>query len=100
MHWYKKASPELEGRGIIIDESLEDKDVLKLFKVIGRKYITALEEHSNQVAFDAKDIDDLAKEVQKATKPAWYSALWNDEKAVIIFSDKLIDHKHPPGAAS
>lgn len=93
------ADRRLSGRGIIIREGLADKSVLSRFKILETNHLKSLDEHQMPVAFDPTQIDELAKALKAATKPAWYSALWNDEKAVIIFSDRIIHHRHPPGSA-
>ena len=88
----------LTGRGIIIKEALKTQSVLRYFTIIGTTRIQSLKETSIQVAFAEDHIDALATKLKSATKPSWYSALWNKKKSMIIYSDRILTHLHPKGS--
>ena len=88
----------MSGRGIVIKEGLTSQDVLNEFKILEVVNLKHLEEHSVQVAFEESRIDELAQKLKPVTKPAWYQALWNDEKVLIVFNDKIFSHRHPKGS--
>ena len=88
----------MTGRGIVIKEGLTSQDVLNEFKTLEVVNLKHIKQHSVQVAFEGHRIDELAQKLKKVTKPAWYQALWNDEKVLIVFNDKIFEHRHPKGS--
>jgi len=93
-------------KGIIIEESLEDKEVLKKVKIISTKIEKVIEKHQTpwisqwtlQTVEISKDhAEEVAREISQSLdqKHNWYADYKNDTHHYIIFRDKVfyIDRK-------
>ena len=87
-------------RGVIIEESLVNKDVLKKVKIISTKVEKVTDEHQtpwlSQWTLDTIEISDnqadsLADKLSKALDPkhGWYIDYRNDKYHYIIFKNKV-----------
>ena len=83
-------------KGIIEEESLNDKKILTEFEVV----LIHEEFHKNEEpeiwhAYDIKVPDNQSKKVilkiSKSLKKGWYSLFWNKEKVYVIFKEKIFE---------
>lgn len=92
--------------GIIIEESLENKDILKNIKILGTKIEKVVEKHKtpwikqwtlHTVKIPENQAKDIAEKISKAldSEHNWYADFKNDTHHYIIFRDKIfcIDQK-------
>ena len=92
--------------GVIIEESLENKDILKDVKILETKVEEVVEEHKtpwikqwtlHTVEIPENEVKDVAEKISKAldSKHNWYADFKNDTHHYIIFRDKVfyIDRK-------
>ncbi len=95
-------------KGVIIEESLENADVLKRVNIVSTKIEKVTERHDtpwlkqwtlHTVEIPAHDADeiaqDLSKVLDKEHNSEWYADFKNDEYHFIIFRDRVfkIDRK-------
>ncbi|MFH1170769.1 MAG: hypothetical protein V1704_04390 [Candidatus Vogelbacteria bacterium] len=87
-------------QGIIIEESLENKDILKDVKTLETKVEEVIEEHKtpwikqwtlHTVEIPENQIKDVAEKISKAldSEHDWYADFKNDTHHYIIFRDKI-----------
>jgi hypothetical protein len=94
--------------GVIIEESLENKDVLKDIKILSTKIEDVEETHHtpwltkwtlDTVEIPEKDAETVAKRLSKSLESghngSWYADYKNDQWHYIVFRDKIfkIDRK-------
>ncbi|MEK7078573.1 MAG: hypothetical protein AAB929_00735 [Patescibacteria group bacterium] len=94
--------------GVIIEESLENKDVLKKVKILSTKVEKVVKEHEtpwllqwtlHTVEISNKDAGKIAEEISRSLDHkhggSWYADFKNDTHHYIIFRDKIfyIDRK-------
>ena len=92
--------------GVIIEESLENKNILKDVKILETKVEEVVEEHKtpwikqwtlHTVEIPENQVASVAEKISKAldSKHDWYADLKNDNHHYIIFRDKVfyIDRK-------
>lgn len=86
--------------GVIIEESLENKDVLKKVKIVGTKVERVTEEHKtpwikqwtlHTVEIPENKADKIAEELSKSldSQHAWYADFKNDAWHYIVFRGKF-----------
>ncbi|OWK26922.1 MAG: hypothetical protein US76_02330 [Parcubacteria group bacterium GW2011_GWA2_38_13b] len=86
--------------GVIIEESLESKDILKDVKISDTKVEEVVEEHKtpwikqwtlHTVEIEENQADNVAEKISKAldSKHSWYADFKNDSFHYIIFRDKF-----------
>ncbi len=95
-------------QGVIIEESLENKEVLKKIKIISTKIEPTTEEHKTPwlpqwtlhtveiLEDEAKEIaEEISKSLDYSHNNSWYADYKNDTHHYIIFRDKIfyIDRK-------
>jgi len=93
-------------KGVIIEESLESKDILKEVKILETKVEEVVEEHKtpwikqwtlHTVEIPENQVASVAEKISKAldSKHDWYADFKNDTHHYIIFRDKVfyIDQK-------
>jgi len=95
-------------QGVIIEESLENKEVLKKIKIISTKIEPITEEHKTPwlsqwtlhtveiLEDEAKEIaEEISKSLDYSHNSSWYADYKNDTHHYIIFRDKIfyIDRK-------
>jgi len=89
-------------KGVIIEESLEDKDILKEVKILETKIEPVTKEHSSPwlkrwtlhtVEVPETQIAGIAEKIKRAIDSShsgsWYVDFKNNETHFIIFSDKI-----------
>ena len=89
-------------RGVIIEESLENKNVLKKVKILSTKIEKITKEHQtpwleqwtlHTVEIEEDQAQDIAKEISKSLdtkhKGSWYADYANDKYCYIIFPNKI-----------
>ncbi len=97
-------------KGIIIEESLENKDILQKIKIVKTNIEKVTEEHEtpwikqwtlHDVEISENEVDEIAEEISKCldSKDDWYSDFKNDHFHYIIFRNKIfkIDKLKPEG---
>ena len=86
--------------GVIIEESLESKDILKDVKISDTKVEEVVEEHKtpwikqwtlHTIEIEENQADNVAEKISKAldSKHSWYADFKNDSFHYIIFRDKF-----------
>jgi len=93
-------------KGVIIEESLENKDILKDVKILETKVEKVTEEHKtpwvkqwtlHTVEIPANQAKDVAEKISKVldSKDDWYADFKNESHHYIIFRNKVfyIDRK-------
>lgn len=95
--------------GVIIEESLENKEVLKKVKILSTKVEKVVKEHAtpwlsqwtlHTVEILEKDAGKIAKEISRSLDhkhgTSWYADFKNETHHYIIFPDKVffIDQKN------
>ena len=93
-------------KGVIIEESLESKDILKEVKILETKVEEVVEEHKtpwikqwtlHTVEIPENQVASVAEKISKAldSKHDWYADFKSDTHHYIIFRDKVfyIDQK-------
>jgi hypothetical protein len=85
--------------GVIIEESLRDKAVLELVKIISTKVEPITKEHKtpwlkqwtlHTVEIPEYNIDKIAEAISKALEPNyWYADFKNSDEHIIIFPNKI-----------
>ena len=73
-------------KGVIIEESLEDKSILKNFEIISQTVSENLGWHIDTVLVSESDFEKLAQIIKRGT---WYMHFWVKEKMVAIFYGKI-----------
>ena len=94
--------------GIIIEESLRDKNILKEMKILSTEVERVVGEHKtpwlkqwtmHSVEISESQADEVAKKISKAleTKHNWYADFKNDNTHYIIFRNKVfrVDRAKP-----
>ena len=94
--------------GVIIEESLGKKDVLKKVKILKTKIEKVIEKHKtpwikqwtlHTVEIPEDEVKDVAEKISKAldSKHNWYADFKNDEYHYIIFRDEIfkVDRSKP-----
>ena len=87
-------------KGVIIEESLEEKDVLKKVKILKTKVEKVTEEHKtpwikqwtlHTVEIPENQVDAVAKDLSKSldSKHEWYADFKNGKFHYIIFRNKV-----------
>jgi len=89
-------------QGVIIEESLENKEVLKKVKIVSTKVEKVTSEHQtpwlsrwtlHTVEISAKEAKKIAKAISKSLDRghggSWYADFKNDTHHYIIFRDKI-----------
>jgi len=89
----------MDYKGVIIGESLENKDVLRKIKIISTKIEKTTKKHKSQVKewtlhtieIPESEAEDIAKEISKdlESKAGWYADFKNDTRHYIIFRNKI-----------
>ena len=87
-------------KGVIIEESLEDKAILNKIDIISTEVKQATEKYKtpwvkqwtlHNVEIEAEDADNMALEISKAldSKHNWYADFKNKKVHYIVFRDKM-----------
>ena len=97
-----------EYKGVIIEESLEDKEVLKEVSILSTKVEPVTEKHKtpwlkhwtlHTVEIAEDRADEIAEKISKSldSKHAWYADFKNDKFHYIIFRNKVfkVDLNNP-----
>jgi len=95
-------------KGVIIEESLSDKSVLKEFKIINTETETVTDKHKTpwvskwtchrvEINDENIDIDSICNKLQNALdkEHEWYIELKNNRYEITIFNDNIIKRKLP-----
>jgi hypothetical protein len=93
-------------KGVIIEESLEDKSILDEIKILNTKVVKVTEKHKtpwlkqwtlHDVEIPVDEAEEIANKLSKALEPKlyWYADFKNSTHHYIIFRDKIfyIDRK-------
>jgi hypothetical protein len=93
-------------KGVIIEESLNDKSILKEFKIIKTDIEKVTDKHRtpwltkwtcHKVEVPDSDIDSVCSKIQKSMDKTheWYVDLKNKRFEITIFKDDIIKRKLP-----
>ncbi len=80
-------------KGVIIEESLDDKEILKLVKIVStRKSFLEAEKKKGKMKFHNIEVNDEKKiefviKAELAIKQGWYMHIVKDDSIVIILRD-------------
>jgi len=93
----------MKFKGLLLKESLQDLEVLKLIKIIKQeKWDIPKERLANfqpkiwtAITFegDIKDIKKISKKLSEAIKSKWYLNIGTPDKEIVIFHNKIFEHK-------
>ncbi len=88
-----------EWKGCIIEESLENKEVLKEIKIVNTEVAEVKDATLNQpriwhlcyVVVESERIDSVSQKINEALKSEqpWYVNFGTDEKEIVIFKNKI-----------
>jgi len=84
-------------KGVIIEESLEDKSLLKLARIVGTSSSTLeAEEEKGSLHFHKIEVDDAKKaefvdKAKRSIKNSWYIHICRGETMVVIFKGKSFE---------
>ena len=84
-------------KGVIIEESLEDKSLLNLARIVKTDTSTLeAEEEKGSLHFHKIEVDDAAKnefvdKAKRSIKNSWYIHICRNETMVVIFKDKSFE---------
>ena len=82
-------------KGVIIEESLEDKSLLSLVKIISSRQTTLENESERGVltfhSVELKDsnLDEFIETAQKSIKDSFYIHICKDSEMIVIFRNKV-----------
>jgi len=84
-------------QGVVLEESLEDKSLLELVKIVGTKK-EKLEEEDRVMTFHNVEVDDSKKQeyLDKAVhsiKQGFYLHLCKDGNMYVVFRDKIFNFR-------
>jgi len=90
----------MKYKGVIIEESLEKKDVLEKVKIINTRVEKVVERHQtpwveqwtlHDVEIEEDKAEEIAEEISKSldSEHAWYADYKNDNTHYIIFRNKI-----------
>jgi hypothetical protein len=93
-------------KGVVIEESLENKDVFRKVKILSTKVVKVVEKHKTpwlsqwtlhdvEIAEAAAIAEKISKSLDRNHGGSWYADFKNDTHHYIIFCDKIfyIDRK-------
>ncbi|MCW6159815.1 MAG: hypothetical protein LVQ95_01860 [Candidatus Micrarchaeales archaeon] len=96
----------MDFKGIIIEESLDEKSVLRGLRITKTEVEKVTEEFNtpwlerwtlHHVVVPEKDVERVVNEIRKAIslghKSAWFANLENNETSFIIFKDKVFKYR-------
>jgi len=84
-------------KGVIIEESLEDKGLLEMARIVKTDTSTLeAEEEKGSLHFHKIEVDDAAKnefvdKAKRSIKNSWYIHICRNETMVVIFKDKSFE---------
>jgi len=76
-------------KGIIIEESLEDKNLVKKMQILDTKIAGTWTIHT--ILISKSDIEGLASYIKQGP---WYAHFWHGNEVLAIFRDKIFKFKH------
>jgi len=74
--------------GVVVEEGLEDKEILKGLDIVSFKISERLKWHMHRVRVSREDIEKISK-VLKPEK--WYMHFWHGRDVVAVFKDKIFE---------
>ena len=77
--------PQAQYKGIIIEESLENRDILKDAKIIESRVSEDGEWHMHTVLVSPEYLEQLAQNLKEGT---WYAHFWNGRNVIAVFKGK------------
>ncbi len=90
-------------KGLLLKESLQNPEVLKLVKIIKQEKWDIPEKRLanfqpkiwTAVTFegDVKYIKEISKKLSEAIKPKWYLNIGTPDKEIVIFKNKIFEYK-------
>lgn len=84
-------------RGVIIEESLPDKSVLKRVRIVSTKVEKVTEKHKSSemqwilhtVEISEDKAGEITEQISRSIKDRWYADFKNDTRHYIIFRNKI-----------
>ncbi len=91
-------------KGVIIEESLENKDILKKVKIVSTKIEEVTDEHQtpwlsqwtlHTIEIEPEKVDEIARQISKNLEREhdWYADFNDGENFYVIFRDKIFTYK-------
>ena len=77
--------PQIKFKGIIIEESLENRDILKDAQIIESTVSEDGEWHMHTVLISPEHLEQLAQNLKDGT---WYAHFWNGRNVIVVFKGK------------
>ncbi len=88
-------------KGVIVEEGLKDKSILKDFRIVKQDIEKVTEKHRtpwisvwtvDKIEIDTEEIDLICEKIQKALDETheWYVELNSNKYNIIIFHDKIL----------
>ena len=89
----KKEIPSNVWQGVVLEESLEDKSMLRMVKIIGTD-VSRLEKENRIMTFHKVEVensikDDYIEKAQKNIKQGFYTHLCKDGEMTVVFKNKV-----------
>lgn len=92
-------------KGVIIEESLEDKEVLRSINIISTKIEEVTPEHKtpwlrkwtlHTVEIPKENIDSATSKLKDSLEKdhSWYIHFWNNHELIVIYKDKIFRFAH------
>ncbi len=91
----------MSWKGVIIEESLENKDLLKMVKIVNTKK-SSLETEEGILSFHRIEVnvskkDEFVSKAKSAIKNVWYMHICKSGKMIVIFKNKSFEFTKDDG---
>jgi hypothetical protein len=93
----------MKFQGLLLKESLQNLEVLKLIKIIKQEKWKIPKERLadsqpkiwTAITFegDIKKIKEISQKMSEAIKPKWYLNIGTSDKEIVVFHNKIFEHK-------
>ena len=93
----------MKFQGLLLKESLQNLEVLKLIKIIKQEKWEIPKERLadfqpkiwTAITFegDIKKIKEISQKMSEAIKPKWYLNIGTSDKEIVVFHKKIFEHK-------
>ena len=84
-------------KGVIVEESLENKELLNLVKIVETKQTTLEEQaergimHFHSVEVEDSEKDQYIEKARSALKQKWYTHICKDGRMIVVFKGKAFE---------
>jgi|GEM_PF-299238 hypothetical protein len=82
-------------KGTVIEESLEDKSILKEFKTLDMRVTTEENPADRWHMYSVEASEDVIEKLSEKLKPSkWYCHFWNGTDMIVVFKGKIFRFKY------